>query len=76
VYTLQLLAPFIAGLCFDNFVSKQGELCNFRDSQVPVIKYDTQSSEKSCYKDGIFYTRCKDTENPEVLHYHNLLKAQ
>jgi hypothetical protein len=30
--------------------------------------------EKSCYIDGVFYPRCKDFENPEVQHYHNLLK--
>lgn len=40
---------------------------------IPPAKYE-QSTEKSCYRDGVFYPRCKDLENPEVLHYHNLLK--
>ena len=34
----------------------------------------SNNSEASCYRDGVFYPRCKDLENPEVLHYHNLLK--
>jgi hypothetical protein len=28
----------------------------------------------SCYRDGIFYPDCKDTEDKLVWHYHNLLK--
>ena len=70
---LKGLAPFIGGLCLENFMTKQGELCNFRQPPDYVVKYDKQNSEKSCYKDGIFYPRCKDLENPEVLYYHNLL---
>jgi hypothetical protein len=76
MYTLFLLkglAPFVAGLCFENFMTKQGELCNVRDSSERVVKYDPQDPENACYRDGIFYPRCKDLENPEVLHYHNLL---
>lgn len=74
MYTLQFLAPFVAQLCFANFVEKQGELCNFRDHPQHVVKYDRPNPEFACYRDGIFYPRCKDSENPEVLHYHNLLK--
>ena len=73
MYTLQLFAPFVVGMCFDNFVKKQGELCNIRDTPAPVSKYYQHSPEDACYKDGIFYPRCKDLENPEVLKYHNLL---
>lgn len=40
----------------------------------PVVKYDRQDPKDACYKDGIYYPRCKDLENPEVLYYHNLLK--
>jgi hypothetical protein len=76
MYTVQLLAPFLAGICFDNFVRMQGEWCNFREPPAPVVKYDPKSPENSCYRDGIFYPRCKDLENPEVLRYHNLLKAE
>ena len=75
MYTLQLLqgiAPFVAGLCLDNFIRVQGELCNFRESSPPKITYS--APEKSCYVDGIFYPRCADYDNPEVKYYHNLLK--
>lgn len=70
---LKAIAPFATALCMENFVHRQGEFCNIRDYQIPVVKYDKQDSKDACYKDGIFYPRCKDLENPEVLHYHNLL---
>jgi hypothetical protein len=73
MYTLQLLAPFVVGLCFDNFMTKQGELCNFRQPPDVVLKYDKQDPKDGCYKDGIYYPRCKDLENPDILYYHNLL---
>ena len=73
MYTLQLLAPFVAGLCFDNFVTGQGELCNVRQPPDVVLKYDKQNPEDACYKDGIYYPRCKDLENSDILYYHNLL---
>jgi hypothetical protein len=76
MYTLQFLAPFVAGLCFDNFMRVQGDLCNFRQPPDVVLKYDKQNPEDACYRDGIFYPRCKDLENPEVLRYHNLLKGE
>jgi len=73
LYMLKGLAPFVAGLCFENFMTKQGDLCNIRQSPDNVVKYTPGSPENACYRDGIFYPRCKDLENPEVLHYHNLL---
>jgi hypothetical protein len=73
MYTLQLLTPFVAGLCFDNFMRGQGELCNVRQPPDVVLKYDKPDPEAACYRDGIFYPRCKDLENPDILYYHNLL---
>jgi len=73
LYMLKGLAPFIGGLCLENFMSKQGDLCNFRQPPDYVVKYDKPNPEAACYRDGIFYPRCKDLENPEVLRYHNLL---
>ena len=73
LYLLKGLAPFVGGLCLDNFIRKQGDLCNVRQPPDFVVKYDKQDLEKSCYRDGIFYPRCKDLENPEVLYYHTLL---
>jgi hypothetical protein len=74
LYMLQGLAPFVGGLCLENFITRQGELCNVRDYPPNVVKYDKPNPEHACYRDGIFYPRCKDLENPEVWHYHNLLK--
>lgn len=76
MYTLEMLkalAPFAGALCFENFVYRQGDFCNFRDHRPAVVRYDKPNPEAACYRDGIFYPRCKDLENPEVLHYHNLL---
>jgi hypothetical protein len=72
MYGLSYLLPFIGQLCFANFVSKQGELCNFRQPPDVVLKYDHIKPEEGCTKDGVFYPRCKDLENPEILAYHNL----
>ena len=77
MYTLEMLkalAPFAGALCVDNFLHMQGDLCNFRQPPDYVVKYDKPNPEAACYRDGIFYPRCKDLENPEVWHYHNLLK--
>jgi len=73
MYGLPYLAPLLAQLCFANFMEKQGELCNFRQPPDLVVKYDKQDPKDGCYRDGVFYPRCKDLENPEVLAYHNLL---
>ena len=69
MYTLEMLkalAPFVGALCVDNFLYKQGDLCNFRQPPDYVVKYDKPNPEHACYRDGIFYPRCKDLENPEV----------
>lgn len=62
MYTIQLLAPFVTALCFDNFVTKQGTLCNVRQESPSVVKYYEPG--KSCYKNGIFYEKCENS--PEV----------
>lgn len=79
MYTLFFLkgaAPFIGAACLDNYLNRQGTFCNIRDYQAPVSRYYQPRPEDACYRDGIFYPRCKDLENPEVLHYHNLLKGE
>jgi hypothetical protein len=76
MYALELLAPFVVGLCFNNFMMKQGELCNVRQPPDVVLKYDKQDPKDGCYKDGIYYPRCKDLENPDILYYHNLFKSE
>ena len=74
LYMLQGLVPFVGGLCLDNYLRRHGEFCNIRDYPAAVIKYDKQDPKDGCYRDGIFYPRCKDLDNPEVLYYHNLFK--
>ena len=39
---LQAIAPFIGGLCVDNYLHMQGDLCNFRQPPDYVVKYDKQ----------------------------------
>jgi len=47
-----------------------------RSYDSPKIVYQKAKSEDGCYKDGIFYPRCKDLDNPDVLYYHNLFKGE
>ena len=73
LWQLKAIAPLVGGLCFSNFTQMQGDICNFRQPPDYVVKYDKQDPKDACYRDGIYYPRCKDLENPEVLRYHNLL---
>ena len=54
----------------------QGNYICERDLSPPKVVYQQPNPKESCYKDGIFYPRCKDLENPEVLYYHNLLRTE
>jgi hypothetical protein len=76
MYTLKFLAPILGGFCFHNATHGQGDYCNLRQDQPVLVRYGKSNPEHACYRDGIFYSRCKDLENPEVLHYHNLLKTK
>jgi hypothetical protein len=76
LWQLNAIAPFVGGLCVDNYIKMQGELCNFRQPPAQVLKFDKQDPKDACYRDGIFYPRCKDLDNPEVLYYHNLLREK
>jgi len=58
MYTVKLLAPFVASLCMGNFVEKQGELCNVRQTPPSVLKYYEPG--KSCYVNGTFYRNCAE----------------
>jgi len=62
--TIQFLAPILGGLCFSNFMEKQGELCNVRQEPAPIVKY--YEAGKSCYKNGIFYEKCENS--PGVIY--------
>lgn len=77
MYTISLFGPMILSACAGGIVNSiigdgNSLICNIDRSKPQVVKY-SYDTEKSCYKDGIFYPRCKDLENPEVLRYHNLM---
>jgi len=76
MYTIKFLAPILGGLCFSNFMEKQGEVCNIRQTPPSTVRYAKQDPEHACYREGIFYPRCADYDDPEVRRYHNLLKSQ
>jgi hypothetical protein len=76
LWQLSTIGPFVGSLCLSNFVHMQGELCNIRQPPDIVVKYAQPKPEEGCYRDGIFYPRCKDLEDPLVLYYHNLLKGE
>ena len=44
------------------------------ERDIPPSRLVYNEPGKSCYVDGVFYPRCSDFDNPEVKHYHNLLK--
>lgn len=76
MYTLSFLGPLFLSVCLDGLISMgNGFVCNIDMSKPEVVKYP-QQKEESCYRDEIFYPRCKDLENPEVLYYHNLFKSK
>ena len=68
---LELLTPLVM-LCINDALHSK-LICGIDSTPPAVIKYDVPDPKDACYKDGIFYPRCKDLENPEVWHYHKLL---
>lgn len=57
MYTLKLLAPFLAAACVEGVTTGQGDVCVLREP-TPVVKY--YESGKSCYVNGTFYRNCDD----------------
>jgi hypothetical protein len=55
MYTLKLLAPFIAASCLEGVTTGQGDMCVLREP-TPVVKYYEPG--KSCYDNGVFYSDC------------------
>ena len=56
MYTIKLLAPFLMGVCANNFLEGQGEYCNPRQTNPSVVKYYEPG--KACYIEGVFYKSC------------------
>ena len=59
MYTLKLLAPFVAALCLEGVTTGQGDYCVIDNSKPNVVKYYEPG--KSCYKNGIFYEKCENS---------------
>ena len=47
--------------CINGIVERTGNICVLDPPNPPAIKY--YESGKSCYVDGIFYTKCEDRLN-------------
>lgn len=60
MFTINFLSPFIVNHCISNLVNNRGNLCNTGQTQLTKIKY--YEPEKSCYVNGVFYSRCGDSQ--------------
>lgn len=58
--TLEILIPTAIALCFGGALNNKGP-CALDPPKVSVIKYYEPG--KSCYVNGIFYTKCEDRLN-------------
>jgi len=59
MYTLKLLAPFVAAMCLEGVTTGQGDYCVIDNSKPNVVKYYEPG--KSCYKNGTFYQKCENS---------------
>jgi hypothetical protein len=58
---LDILAPVLVMYCINGIVERTGNICTLDPPNPSVIKYYEPG--KSCYVDGIFYTKCEDRLN-------------
>ena len=71
MYTLKLLAPVLVSLCVNEATTGQGDYCVLDQPQSNVVKY--YEPNKSCYVNGVFYSKCSDRLEQIVEDYR---KAQ
>ena len=55
MYTLKLLAPFLAAMCLEGVATGQGDHCVIDNRPPTVVKYYEPG--KSCYINGTFYSK-------------------
>ena len=60
MYTIKFLAPALLMLCGESAVHNQG-YCAVDQHKLNVVKYYEPG--KSCYVNGVFYTKCEDRLN-------------
>ena len=59
MYSLKLLAPFVAAMCLEGVTTGQGDYCVIDNQPANVVKYYQPG--KSCYKNGTFYQKCENS---------------
>jgi hypothetical protein len=59
MYTLKLLAPFVASMCIEGLTTGQGDYCVIDNQPPNIVKYYQPG--KSCYKNGTFYSKCENS---------------
>ena len=64
MYTLKLLAPFVAALCLEGVTTGQGDHCVLDNKPANVVKFYEPG--KSCYVNGTFYSKCEDRLNGSI----------
>jgi len=63
MYSLKLLAPFVAAMCMEGLTTGQGDYCVIDNSKPNIVKYYQPG--KSCYKNGTFYQKCENSPSVE-----------
>ena len=58
MYTLKILAPFLASMCIEGVTTGQGDYCVLDNPQPNVVKFYEPG--KSCYVNGTFYRKCEE----------------
>ena len=59
MYTLKILAPFLASMCIEGVTTGQGDYCVLDNPQPNVVKFYEPG--KSCYVNGTFYRKCEES---------------
>jgi len=58
MYTIKILAPFLASMCIEGVTTGQGDYCVLDNPQPNVVKFYEPG--KSCYINGTFYSKCEE----------------
>ena len=58
MYTIKILAPFLASMCIEGVTTGQGDYCVLDSSPPNVVKFYEPG--KSCYVNGTFYSKCEE----------------
>jgi hypothetical protein len=56
---MDLLSPVLVMYCINGIVERTGNICVLDPPNQSVVRYYEPG--KSCYVNGIFYTKCEDS---------------